>query len=341
MSAKSAQSVLQCLRKVVGVRHNPSDAALLVRYVQNRDADAYAGLLERHGPMVLGVCRRVLGNQADADDAFQATFFLLARKAAKIRRDGNVAGWLHAVAQRTAVKARARHKPHAAFVEDAKATADDPFGDVAWRELRGVLDEELSILPERVRGPLVLCYLDGLTRDEAALRLGWSLATLKRRLEEGRDLLRKRLAKRGLAPALLAIVVTSGSSLRAAVAEALRHATAQGALHATPVSASVQALLSSGNWLPKSLLGKLAILALFLSAALAGAFSISITQKKDPPPAEIEELHAPLADNPRVDRFGDPLPDGTLSPQTADKCAAGALTQDAQAALRRLEVLRR
>ncbi|MCI0638506.1 MAG: sigma-70 family RNA polymerase sigma factor [Gemmataceae bacterium] len=312
MSVKAAHNVLQSLRKVAGPRLQPSDSGLLARYVEDRDAAAFAGLLERHGPMVLGVCRRVLGNPADADDAFQATFFQLARNAAKIRRDGSVAGWLHAVAQRTAIKARARRKSHSALDENAKATADDPFGDIAWRELRGVLDEELSQLPERLRGPLVLCYLDGLTRDEAAQRLGWSLATLKRRLEEGRDLLRKRLAKRGLAPALLAIAVTSGTSLRAAVPETLRHVAAQSALHAAPVSASVQALLCSGNWLPRSLLGKLAMSVLLLSAVLAGAFSLSTAAKTDLPSADIEELHAPLADNPRVDRFGDPMPDGMV-----------------------------
>src|SRR5271166_6829110 len=112
MSTKAAESVVRYLRKVTGERQSPSDAGLLARFVRERDGAAYAVLLERHGPMVLGVCRRILGNHADAEDAFQATFFILARTAARIRADGNVAGWLHAVARRTARKALAQRRPH-------------------------------------------------------------------------------------------------------------------------------------------------------------------------------------------------------------------------------------
>jgi RNA polymerase sigma factor (sigma-70 family) len=309
MSTKSAQSVVRYLRKITGERPGPSDAGLLARFVRERDAGAYAALLERHGPMVLGVCRRILGNRADAEDAFQATFFSLARSAARLRPDGTVAGWLHAVARRTARKALARRKPHVALDRLGDLPGDDPFAEVAWRELRGVLDEELNRLPERLRGPLVLCYLDGLTRDEAAQRLGWSLGTLKRRLEEGRALLRGRLARRGLAPALLAAALTPLEGLRAAVPQPLHAATLRYGAQAAP-PASVAVLAGGGTCFA----AKAVLLATLLTAALAGAFAFpGRAQHEPPPPAPSRaEPVRPAEAGPRVDPFGDPLPNGVL-----------------------------
>src|SRR5262249_16549457 len=172
----------------------------------------------RHGPLVLGVCRRVLRNHHDAEDAFQATFLVLARKARSIKH-GSVAGWLYKVAYHAALKARARSRapgchpspvepPHTAhgcqaFAMERGSTPthpapprkhathathqdDDPLDQLTARELLAALDEELHQLPERLRTPLVVCYLEGQTRDQAAQRLGWSLATLKRPPAEGK-----------------------------------------------------------------------------------------------------------------------------------------------------------
>src|SRR5262249_17481263 len=152
------------------------------------------------GPLVLGVCRRVLHNWHDAEDAFQATFLTLARKAASISKQDSVGGWLHQVAYNLALKAKAHAATRQARQRQAQnRPPDDPLTELTGRELLAVLDEELQQLPERYRAPLVLCYLEGRTRDEAARQLGWSLGTLKRRLEQARARLRGRLERRGLA----------------------------------------------------------------------------------------------------------------------------------------------
>src|SRR5262249_38360606 len=151
-----------------------------------------------HGRMVLRVCRRVLHQEQDVEDAFQVTFLVLAREARTIRKQGSLASWLHGVAYRAALKARAgagRRRERAAEGAARPAALPD---EVCWKELRAVLDEELARLPERLRAPLVLCYLEGLTQDEAAQHLGQSKSTCRRNLERGRELLGSRLARRGV-----------------------------------------------------------------------------------------------------------------------------------------------
>ena len=152
-------------------------------------------LVHRHGAMVLGVCRRMLGNSSDADDAFQATFLLLVRKAGSLAHPEQVAGWLHAVALRVARKARAqRTRRHSREVAVVDLAAPIPADD--GRELRAVLDEELDRLPDKYRLPIVLCELEGRTLEEAAQLLGWPKGTVAGRLSRGRDLLRQRLSRR-------------------------------------------------------------------------------------------------------------------------------------------------
>src|SRR5262249_26887681 len=151
---------------------------LLERFAQRRDEGAFAALVERHGPLVLGVCRRILRHEQDAEDAFQATFYVLARRAGGFGWRDSVANWLYEVALRVSHKARSgaprrrRHERQTALADQA-ATAQD-----AWHELKPLLDEELARLPRQLREPLVLCYLEGKTRDEAAQELGWSLGTV-------------------------------------------------------------------------------------------------------------------------------------------------------------------
>ncbi|HYV38794.1 MAG TPA: RNA polymerase sigma factor, partial [Gemmataceae bacterium] len=225
------------------------DRELLRDFIENHTEAAFAAILDRHGPMVLGLCRRQLGDAHLAEDVLQATFLVLARKARSIRRRESLASWLYGVATRLSRQARlaeaARSKrERQAASEHGQSSAGDPV----WDDLLRVLDEELQRLPERYRQPLLLCYLEGRTQDEAAKHLGWSLITLRRRLEKGRDLLRTRMTTRGatlgaglfagfLAPSIVSAALKS--ELRRAVVTAATNA-GQGAA----ISATVLALVN-------------------------------------------------------------------------------------------------
>src|SRR5262249_16271499 len=149
-----------------------TDAQLLDRFVTGRDAEAFAELVRRHGPMVYGVCRRRLHNHADAEDAFQATFLVLARKARSLGRPESLGSWLDGAAYRTALKARAGAGRRREQEGDSMAPAGaDPAEEAAGREAGRVLDEELNRLPSKYRDPLVLCHLEGQTHEEAARAL--------------------------------------------------------------------------------------------------------------------------------------------------------------------------
>jgi RNA polymerase sigma factor (sigma-70 family) len=207
----------------------PTDAQLLRRFAASRDQDAFARLVERHGPLVLGVCRRVLGTVQDAEDAFQATFLVLARRAASIRDPDLLGNWLYGVASRIARKARAavqkrqmREKPSPLLPSLVAPAAADP-------DLGPVLDEELSRLPEKYRAAVVLCYLQGKTNEEAARLLQWPTGTVKGRLARARDLLRDRLTRRGLQASalLLAAYLAQAQARAASVSPALAEATAR------------------------------------------------------------------------------------------------------------------
>jgi RNA polymerase sigma factor (sigma-70 family) len=177
------------------------DHRLLQRFIDRRDEAAFALLVHRHGPMVLGVCQRLLSNVHDCEDAFQATFLVLVRKAASLRKRELLANWLYGVARRTALKARsqsARRYARQRQLTDVPAT-DDCAGDADQLALRAVIDEELSRLPAKYRAPVVLCYLEGKTFAEAAVQLGWPMGTVSGRLARARNLLRKRLARRKIA----------------------------------------------------------------------------------------------------------------------------------------------
>jgi RNA polymerase sigma factor (sigma-70 family) len=188
-----------------------TDGQLLGRFLERRDEAAFAALVRRYGPMVLGVCRRVLRGHHDAEDAFQATFLVLARKAASVMPRERVGHWLYGVARTTALRARvaaarraARERPMAAPPEPA------PPRPGLWVDLQPLLDEELSRLPARYRLPIVLCDLEGRTQKEAARQLGWPEGTVAGRLSRGRELLARRLARHGSplsGPALAAALV--------------------------------------------------------------------------------------------------------------------------------------
>jgi cytochrome c peroxidase len=236
-----------------GVRHL-SDRHLLRQFSDQRDEAAFAALLRRHGSMVLDVCRGVLGNEADAEDAFQAAFLVLARKAASIRKTESVGSWLHGVARRTALKARAQSATRQKNETRAPARAVSEPDDLTWREVRAVLHEELAGLAERYRAPLVACYLEGKTQDGAAAQLGLAESTLKERLERGRSLLRARLVRRGLGPAAVLLApawpsATASASLPAALASSTIKAAglcAAGQAAAPPVVSAKVAALTEG-----------------------------------------------------------------------------------------------
>jgi RNA polymerase sigma factor (sigma-70 family) len=262
-------------------------AELLTRYATRRDPEAFAGLVQQFGPMVLGVCRRVLGPSSDVDDAFQAVFLTLARRADSFRDGAALPAWLHRVALRTARKALARRavNPVPALVPEPVDPAD-PLAGVAWRDVRRVLDEELDALPERFRGPVVLCWLDGLTQDEAAGRLGFSLNTLKRRLDAARDLLRARLVRRGLAPVLVAAAVFDPAGLRADVPDEVAARAVELGVNGATVPPGVQALeaaVSATAPARRYLKGAVA-LALVAGAVTAG---VALFDKPPAPPRNV------------------------------------------------------
>jgi RNA polymerase sigma factor (sigma-70 family) len=212
MTVGPLNGVIQRLRQIAGSgAAEATDGQLVGRFLECRDQPAFEALVARHGPMVLGVCRRVLGSGSDADDAFQATFLVFVRKARSIVRRERVGGWLYRIAYRTARKARAaahRRRTQETPIQDMAHPAAD--NDVLWRDLRPVLDQELDRLPERYRLPVVLCDLEGRSRDEVARQLAWPDGTLSSRLARARQLLAKRLARRG--------VLFSGGALAATLA---------------------------------------------------------------------------------------------------------------------------
>jgi RNA polymerase sigma factor (sigma-70 family) len=223
MATTQANAVLRHIRDLAATETAGllTDRELLARFAATREEAAFEVLVRRHGPLVLGVCRRVLHNWHDAEDALQATFLALARRAASAGRRAALGTWLYQVAYHAALKARKQSAVRRPPLDTAAAPPrPDPLAELTGRELLSVLDEELHRLPERLRAPLVLCYLEGQSRDEAARALGWSLGTLKRRLEHGRAALRSRIAGRGISLAALLAVGAGGAAVTSALAVA-------------------------------------------------------------------------------------------------------------------------
>jgi RNA polymerase sigma-70 factor (ECF subfamily) len=187
MALRSIDIVLRHLRRLAGPSGAElTDRQLLRSFAAERDEVAFSELVRRHGPMVWGVARGLLGNTPDAEDCFQATFLVLVRKAAVTRWDTSVAHWLYEVARRIAWRMRTqanRRRLHEARA--AQAAREAAVADEGWPELCAALDEELRRLPRRYREPLLLCYWQGETRDRASRRLGLSLRTFDRRLAGG------------------------------------------------------------------------------------------------------------------------------------------------------------
>jgi RND family efflux transporter MFP subunit len=224
MARRKLTDVVRYLRHLVNPAKSSglSDAELLERYVRHRDEAAFELLLWRHGVLVFNVCRRILPREQDAEDAFQATFLAFVRKAHAIARRGSVSSWLYKVAYRVALEARERARKTAAHEKPGGEILAVHFSpDPVWSDLRPILDEELSRLPERLRRPLILCHLEGKSNEEAARELGCRLGTIYSRLSRGREMLRKRLLRRGVSLSVAAL--TAALAAHAAEAAPITH----------------------------------------------------------------------------------------------------------------------
>jgi Flp pilus assembly protein CpaB len=282
MPDSALSKALRHMRRVTALQvyRDLADSELLERFLKERDEAAFAVVVERHGPIVLGVSRRLLGNRHDAEDVCQATFLVLARKAASIRKSTSLSSWLHGVTCRVAGRLkRERIRRQGWERRKYSPSLQDPGSEVSWREMQTILDEELERLPERYRAPLILCYLDGQTRDEAARRLGLSTGTLHGRLERGRELLRQRLSRRGLArSSALSATLLGAAVARAALAPTLAVATSRAALALATSEPLAESLISTsvlaltrealkGMFIAKLKLGTVATLACLAVAA--------------------------------------------------------------------------
>ncbi|VTR93324.1 sigma-70 family rna polymerase sigma factor : RNA polymerase sigma factor, sigma-70 family OS=Singulisphaera acidiphila (strain ATCC BAA-1392 / DSM 18658 / VKM B-2454 / MOB10) GN=Sinac_6419 PE=4 SV=1: Sigma70_r2: Sigma70_r4_2 [Gemmata massiliana] len=270
-----------------------TDGELLRRFTADRDALAFEALVWRHGPMVLGTCARVLGRTGDVEDAFQATFLTLVRRARTVRSGEALAGWLHRVARRVSVRLdrdrdrRTTREQHAARPEAVSGGANE------WADWRAALDREVERLPEPYRAAFVLCHLEGRAQEDAARELGCPVGTLQSRLARAKERLRARLPACGVALPVLGAGTVSARLTTATVTAAVEFAAGSRVAVAPDVLA-----LSQGMWKPMiALKSKVVFLALVVTAVVGaggGSGGGPATVRADPPPARpdptIEEL---------------------------------------------------
>jgi RNA polymerase sigma factor (sigma-70 family) len=332
MNSGQLVALLQRFRRLAGAGETDalSDQRLLERYVVVRDESAFAALLRRHGGMVWGVCRRVLSDCADADDAFQATFLVLIHKAATLSGRESLAGWLQGVAWRVARKVKAEAARRR--IKESRAEREDKMdfmAEMERRDLRDLLDEELDRLPEKYRAPLVLCYLEGMSYTEAARQLGWRDGTVCGRLARARELLRQRLSRRGLAlsGAALTEALTEPASAPAtaltavskmAVLFALSHSIGSGAVSPSVAALARGALRTLTVAKVKTIAGLVVVCALVAGGGGLAVHRIWNAKQSSPPRAEMPPTatreEQPGKESPtRIDRYGDSLPPGAVA----------------------------
>ncbi len=290
-----------------------ADGELLRRFAASNDEAAFAALVRRYGPLVMGVCRRVLRHEQDAEDAFQATFLVLVRRAGALDGRGALASYLHTVAYRAALKARAAAvSRQAATVPLEDVAAPRQHSDLERRELRGVLDEEISRLPEKYRAPLLLCDVQGKTHGEAGRELGQPAGSMSRLVARGRELLRDRLMSRGVSlPAGgLAALLTAQGRAEACIGGAI-HVVAASWGGAAANAAGLRAVeiadaaMADVSWRPLKLAS-----ALLLGVGLLGA-GLLVAQPR--PDAPVAAATAPAERREGDERAESPLPPRALA----------------------------
>jgi RNA polymerase sigma factor (sigma-70 family) len=263
-----------------------TDGELLDRFVHYRDEEAFESVVLRHGPMVLRVCREILASPHDAEDAFQATFLVLVRNAETIRDRDSLSRWLYGVAFRISVRAKTRARQRQAQERQGVEMAEaGPGYDAVRSELQPILHTELSRLPAKIREPIILCYLEGHSQEEAARQLRCPLGTLKGRLSKGRELLRSRLSRRGVAvSAILFLMALLEKESSAAISDELLDSTvkagmklAAGKTAAAAATARVNRLMQSDAVGPRRMFVVLGLVAVLV----VGAGSASVMARPD------------------------------------------------------------
>lgn len=247
-----------------------TDGELLERFVTARDEAAFEGLVRRHGPMVLGLCRRALRDNHDAEDAFQATFLVLVRNAQTIRKRDSLASWLYGVALRVTRKAQVGARQRELVHHGEATVAIGPETDDDRFELRPILHDEVDRLPDKYRAPVVLCYFEGQSHEEAARQLDWPVGTVKGRLSRARGILQSRLVRRGLALSLGLVAFLEDEATAAAVPETLVESTVQSAMMTKTIAAFEPAADPKVGRLRSTLSGRKFWLVMGLLLALAG-----------------------------------------------------------------------
>lgn len=317
MASVPASAILRHVQRLALTHARMSDGQLLQRFAESGEEAAFAALLQRHGRLVWSVCWNVLHHEHDVEDAFQATFLVLARQASAIRKRESVASWLHGVAFRIArkakqMRAKRAEREHRAAAPEARL----PPADLAVRELQALLDEELHRLPEKYRAPFVVCCLEGRSRKEAAKELGWNEGTLSFRIAQARRLLQQRLSRRGvtLSAALTAGVLWNQPAPAALVRPIARAASriAAGRSASDVVAPSVAAL---ANGLGRAeIAARLKLAALIVTLAAAVGYSLALVGE----PAQEDVKPAATRPNtdgrqPVADAQRDPLPQGAIT----------------------------
>jgi RNA polymerase sigma factor (sigma-70 family) len=300
MATSQLQAVVHFLRQRAAAHAGSSlpDNQLLERYLAEQDGGAFSLLVERHGPMVLGLCQRVLGNPQDAEDAFQNTFLILLRKAAAIRKQSSVGSWLYGVAYRTAQRARTQRTLQRTH-ERLRATQRPigPVSETTGDDLAQVLDEEVNRLPEKYRAPVILCYLRGATYEQAAQQLGCPKGTVAIRLARAREQLRVKLTRRGVTLSVGLLTTALARQAAATVPAELLRTTVQAATTAAATVAvppSVLALTKTlAETIPMSKFSLLTAALLALGIVLGPGLWIRQSLWSSPPQANAQEQPIP------------------------------------------------
>jgi RNA polymerase sigma factor (sigma-70 family) len=348
MTAAAQRTLLQHFHRLATTRDAEvkSDAELLAAFAQRRDEAVFAVLLRRHASMVWGVCRRVLQHHQDAEDAFQATFLVLARNAGAVRNGQALAAWLHRAAYRIALMirrtaARRRHREAGATV----MAQQDPCTELAWREVQALLEDEIQRLPEKYRTAFVLCCLESRGRADAARLLGVREGTLSSRLDQARKRLQRRLTRRGIT---LSAVLAAAALAEPVSLTPLCAATAKAAVNIATASVAglaadrITRLVAHGSRVLFA--AKPSVISLILAATVAmlGVGLIACQPRADVNSPDAVPAQAPVALQPddrpaqRLDVNGDPLPDealarlGTLRFRTGGFVSSLAFAPDAR-----------